>query len=1125
MDIRLATVGILNKADSVVGTGFIASAKGLVVTCAHVVRKAGSQPGGSIKVRYLANGALQNAEVPVKWWRGESDGDISVLQLIGDLPNEVRVLPLGGSVGTERHPFSTHGFPKLGSIDSLPAIGQIVGPNTQRGHSILTLQANSVTLGFSGAAAWDDLRRRVIGMVVAVAPEDEIGRLADVSFLVPSERIQQVCSELVPSDLCPYQGLDPFDEKSAEFFFGRDKASSKLGRLLTNGTRFLAIVGPMGSGKSSLLGARLVPELRRQCSANGKCGRTILFKPGANPYQTLQESGVVCEPGELAKTATERLASDTCTCKLTLVVDQFEDVFVSCDSRIRDTFIADLDTLLNACDRAAVVISMRYEWLPQLFGKEGPLTSWLQKENAIQPIPLQLDKDELIQVIREPADKCGWHFEPDTLPEELANEAIRNFPLSPEDGTKGSATLLPYLELALTELWRESRQSGMLRSSVFDTSGRLEGTIQRWAEKSFTNVRETDKSLAEAVLAELVHLVIDPDSGTGYRIIRKRQNREKLCEYFLERKRVDQVIEALKTARLVRSNGRYVELVHDVLAERWPRLRSLVTADADFHAWIQDVSNHAARWSESCAANRPTGDSEKLLHGEDLNQATRWLIKRENKVPERIRSLIDASCRFRDRAIRRQKQTAVVIRSAVFIALVFGLIAWFLYAATKARARRLALLTDGLLVKALSAEADDKLWPPYPQNISLMEDWLERVRELKVRITFDRESLQQSHSSGVGGKTETWERQVLQQGIDASSALFESKFADVQNRLMTAHVVQNALTNPSWSAAISSISNVRECPLYKGMRIDPQIGLLPIGRNEHTGLWEFAHLASGQLPKRNFDGSFALESNMCLVFVLIPAGSFAMGAVRPARTNEFGPNLDPDADDSTGPTNTVTLGPFYLSKYEMTQGQWQKCFGFNPSMYQEGFSKFITNHLGACHPVEQVSWNDCARLLPKFGLALPTEAQWEYASRAGTRSIWWTGDIRNSIEQAANVRDLAAKASGLWGDNDPYENWNDKNAIHAPVGSFSPNAFGLYDTMGNVQEWCRDRFANDYRFPVLGIDGERSDPKSRERVLRGGGYGYRAEICRSAQRYGINPSDSSPLIGVRPMIQILGQNH
>ena len=210
-----------------------------------------------------------------------------------------------------------------------------------------------------------------------------------------------------------------------------------------------------------------------------------------------------------------------------------------------------------------------------------------------------------------------------------------------------------------------------------------------------------------------------------------------------------------------------------------------------------------------------------------------------------------------------------------------------------------------------------------------------------------------------------------------------------------------------------------------------------------------------------------------MVMMFIPAGEFMRGS----------PVGEEGRRDNEGPQRRVRITKgFYLGKYEVTQGEWQKVMGQNPSKFK-GSDRL---------PVEMVSWNDCQSFLGKAGggLRLPTEAEWEYACRAGTATRFNSGQ---------RISTAQVNFSGICpGHRGPSP---DKTAV---VGSYSVNGWGLYDMHGNVSEWCSDRYGADYygKSPV-------NDPKGpadgERRVYRGGTWSSHPWHCRSAYRSGESP--------------------
>ena len=313
-----------------------------------------------------------------------------------------------------------------------------------------------------------------------------------------------------------------------------------------------------------------------------------------------------------------------------------------------------------------------------------------------------------------------------------------------------------------------------------------------------------------------------------------------------------------------------------------------------------------------------------------------------------------------------------------------------------------------------------------------------------------------------------------------------------------------------WEDATLSIA---ASPKYGGLRITPQLGLLPIGADPASGLWEFWHLQSGAEPLRGADDKLLLNADTSLVLVLIPAGTFTLGA---QKLDAAQANYDPDASEDETPYE-VNLDAYFLSKYEMTQGQWEYLTGGNPSQYGPSTYASGWNRDGkpwsALHPVEQVTWHSCARLLARIGLVLPTEAQWERGCRGSTSSVYWSGDDPEALVDVGNVSDQFAKKNG-GGSWSIHESWNDGNVLHAAVGSYQANGLGLHDTHGNVFEWCRDLYGTVQSFAAR--DGERQVSGARARVFRGGSFSLAASGARSASRTGSTPESQSFALGLRP---------
>ncbi|MCA9321242.1 MAG: SUMF1/EgtB/PvdO family nonheme iron enzyme, partial [Planctomycetes bacterium] len=311
------------------------------------------------------------------------------------------------------------------------------------------------------------------------------------------------------------------------------------------------------------------------------------------------------------------------------------------------------------------------------------------------------------------------------------------------------------------------------------------------------------------------------------------------------------------------------------------------------------------------------------------------------------------------------------------------------------------------------------------------------------------------------------------------------------------------------------IADRRLHPEYAGLVIKPQVGLVPLGPDPRSGLWEFAHLLTGDPPPRGDDDRLRFDERSALVFVLLPGGSFAMGARRPEADEDPGAaNIDPMAIDHEGPVHKVTLDPFFISKYEMSTAQWER--GAH-ELLRDPDAAPVDHAEAGLLPVGRLNWETADRYLRRLGLDLPTEAQWEYAARGGTTTPWWTGSDRESLTGAVNILDLAATQSG---NHDPaaseWPNFLDGFPGMAPVHSLLPNPFGLHHVAGNVWEHCRDAFQG-YDVPALPGDGLRSLLPTDAYVVRGGSALQPASRCRSAMRASMDSTSSKSTSGVRPI--------
>jgi formylglycine-generating enzyme required for sulfatase activity len=241
-------------------------------------------------------------------------------------------------------------------------------------------------------------------------------------------------------------------------------------------------------------------------------------------------------------------------------------------------------------------------------------------------------------------------------------------------------------------------------------------------------------------------------------------------------------------------------------------------------------------------------------------------------------------------------------------------------------------------------------------------------------------------------------------------------------------------------------------------------------------------------PRSSDDLRAKILAELSSSFVKIPAGEFMMGSK--------------NGNDNEKPVHRVRISrPFEMGKYEVTQAQWEAVMGNNPSYFK-----------GANLPVEIVSWNDVQQFIQKLNVRndgyvyrLPTEAEWEYACRAGTMTVFAFGDSLSSEQ---------ANFAGMH----PYGNAPKGKYLQrtVAVGSYQPNAWGLYDMHGNVWEWCQDWYSKNHDVQNPSLSTDPIGPNSgTERVIRGGSWGNDAQDLRSTSRNGAGPNSSGTEVGFR----------
>jgi formylglycine-generating enzyme required for sulfatase activity len=266
------------------------------------------------------------------------------------------------------------------------------------------------------------------------------------------------------------------------------------------------------------------------------------------------------------------------------------------------------------------------------------------------------------------------------------------------------------------------------------------------------------------------------------------------------------------------------------------------------------------------------------------------------------------------------------------------------------------------------------------------------------------------------------------------------------------------------------------------------------------------NLIRRQAKNQYYDESF-IEGVLPLRMLLIPAGTFLMGS----------PDDELDRSSSEGPQHEVSLSSFFMSKYPVTQAQWR--FVATLSQVDQELEPAPSHFKGDKHPVEQVSWYDavefCARLsvFTDREYRLPTEAEWEYACRAGTTTPFHFGEtITTNLANYDGTDGPDGKWSGSYGQGPKGEYRQETTPVDHFEGA---NNYGLCDMHGNVLEWYQDHWHSSYADAPTDGSAWLSDDENARRILRGGSWDSYPRHCRSADRFPDGPDARSSFVGFR----------
>lgn len=501
--------------------------------------------------------------------------------------------------------------------------------------------------------------------------QKELDRLA----LTIEDIRRQGDEELVPTGVCPFRGLEVFREEDREFFFGREATSQRILQHLKQ-QPFVGVLGPSGSGKSSVVRAGVMPHLP-------EAGFTVaLMTPTALPLEELafSLSSLFYKAGrsqpaeyllnrlrgsrEALYFIVRELFEDQAEGRLCLVFDQFEEIFtLAADSASRDRFVSLLCYALEQPrGKLSLLLTMRSDFLGKSVAFPD-LNSYIL-DHSLQVLPM--NREDLARAIVAPARLAGLRLETGLLDRIL-------------DDVTGSAGELPLLEHALLELY-ERRNGGLLTWQAYEEIGGIEGALARRAESEYETLsREGRETLRKMFTLCLVH------PGEGVEDTRRRATREELLSVGPSTVVVEGLLDRWMRARLLTGssdearNQQLVDVAHEALIRKWDRIRTWMAEDRETARLLGRLRREARTWQSS--GRNP----DHLLRGGPLYQMKDLVERESSNMGELEKTFVAAGIR----QTRRRKNLAVLVGCLGFVLAAVAFVMFY-----KARSARQSALFE-----------------------------------------------------------------------------------------------------------------------------------------------------------------------------------------------------------------------------------------------------------------------------------------------------------------------------------------------------------------------------------------------------------------------------------------------
>lgn len=917
----------------------------------------------------------------------------------------------------------------------------------------------------------------------------------------------------------PYVGPLPFQRKDRGIFFGRVREVNDLVSLIF-AHRTVLLYAESGAGKSSLLNAGLVPRLEEEglevlplARVKGK-GPECLESDNVYVFNTLrswqavlsqevggEEEAAQPEAGNaedpIPAAGQQRSLSDFLQSRLprpqdddlaplrVAIFDQFEELFTFHSERWEDRagFFDQLNQALQKDSLLRVVLVMREDYIARL----DPFVDFLPERLRTRYRLERLRRAAALKAVEGPLDGLPQSFG-EGVAEALVEDLIRIRVEASSRGTvevPGEVVEPVQLQVVCQTLWEGlPSHAAEITKQHLKAYGDPVEALSAFYERS---IRETVKrtSIGEGELRRWFENVLITPAGTRGTVHRGKSQTGGIS---------NQAVDALENAHLIRaewrSGGRWYELNHDRFIEPVKKSNQAWVAERGPAEQIrQRLEEQAARWA---AGGRAETD---LLQEGELAEAERWrdspeavelgigqtllaliLASRTSlEARERARQLeVEHAKAFADaqaRAARRLRRALLAVAAVSVIAVAAAIVAYFQWQ----KAVESAVRAEAEQIRATQAEAAAN---EAAANLAHAVGDLKKAKEfedLAKAANQQVEKLQQTSdqvSDALTGLTN--ERDALREDLKN----VQGERDNLRTSLQAVEDERNVL-----NAMLGTVRDERDglktfLQTVEGERDDLRAKLSAAKSEKENALAEINKLKK-QLENKRLPNTAFLPNGVIIEFVQIEPGQFLMGW-------KLG-----ELDEK--PVRRVRITrPFQLGKYEITQRQWEAVMGYNPS-----------RHKGADFPVEQVSWQEVIEFIARLNsqsdgyiYRLPTEAEWEYAARAGT-----TDDGLGLLKKMA------------------WYAGNSENDTH-PVGQKMSNTWGIHDIHGNVWEWVQDWYSEDYykRRPDPDVD-PRGPDDGLYRVIRGGGWGAPLRHCASIERFRYPPAYSNPDLGFRLLRQ------